>query len=292
MKLSNRHAFAFAAISMLTPVSATADDLEFNFSNSTSIATAAFDMVSGSAPRFQPHLWMQAQDEINSNKINNLVHGQPELFVGLVNQIGDLNIGAIARTLRTTPIEDLALNLDSTQDEIEQFITDFNRAFDHRQKRNNCYSYAVNDLHGQDHYAGGLPFPGENTIYDGLDIPRIAPLSLQYNVIEGATADGLSPAGKTLPIIQDGHYRVALMIDDDEDFHWVREDENGLWSGKWGHQDVHTTDYNDNPITNPDTADFGPYEVVQYFYVPEGGINLQKDITPPYRPGSPFEWNR
>jgi len=292
MKFSDRHAIALAAISMLTPISASADNFPLDFSNGNGVALTAFNNASASAPRFQPHLWTQTQDEEDSKKIDNLVREQPYLFTALVNQIGELNIGAMASRLRTVPIDDLAQDLNVTQGEVETFIENFNDAFDHRQKRSNCYSYAVNDVYGEEHYAGGLPFPGENTIYAELDSPRVSPLSLEYNVIQGATADGLSSAGETLPQTQDGFYRVALMINSDDDFHWVREDQNGLWSGKWGHQDVHTTDNNDVPITNPDTADFGPYEVVQYFYVPEGGINLQKDIKPPYQPGSPYERKR
>ena len=88
----------------------------------------------------------------------------------------------------------------------------------------------------------------------------------------GAVSDGLSPAGDNLPVVKDGYYRVALFINEiDPDYHWVREDNNGLWSHKFGHAETSNIDYDEKEITNPAAVNFGDYELVQYYYVPEGG---------------------
>jgi hypothetical protein len=159
------------------------------------------------------------------------------------------------------------------------FIASFSNGFD-----TNCYAYAVNDSDGG--MVGGLPQPGQ---YTGL-IPLTAMMEAQNAddflrvVTRGAEFDGLEAAGESLPEIREGTYRVALMIrEDGGDYHWIREGNDGIWSGKFGHAFPMRTDRAGNLITDPRTADFGDYILRQFFYVPIGGLDLQ---APPITLGS------
>ena len=53
-------------------------------------------------------------------------------------------------------------------------------------------------------------------------------------------------------------YRIALAINtttDDEDYHFYRQDNNGLWSHKTGKNDISRIDASGNIITNPEYSD-------------------------------------
>jgi RHS repeat-associated protein len=101
---------------------------------------------------------------------------------------------------------------------------------------NNCYSYACNVLHppGPIHY----PQPGEDHGYN---------LPFNFNCIDvkvGARKDGLKngdngqcPCGYIkvrLYIGSDVHPPDQPNLDLGRDYHWYRQDSNGLWSSKHG----------------------------------------------------------
>jgi hypothetical protein len=115
---------------------------------------------------------------------------------------------------------------------------------------NNCYSYATNiigDTFPRPGRAGGKqpPFPGE----------------AGYNCdsfIAAAVSDGLVKVdcAKACP---KGSYKVALVINPNTDYHWYRQDDNGNWSHKPGSSEATNLDNSKKPITDPQTADRGPY---------------------------------
>ena len=54
------------------------------------------------------------------------------------------------------------------------------------------------------------------------------------------------------------HYKIALVIDnkgDKLDYHFYRQDNNGYWSHKTGHDPVSNVDASGKLITNPETCD-------------------------------------
>jgi hypothetical protein len=83
----------------------------------------------------------------------------------------------------------------------------------------------------------------------------------------GVTAAELNCTDVTAKIISDGllpcttglchpcHHRVALVIDPGHDFHFYRQDINGMWSHKPGIAQATNVDAKGNPIPNPETAD-------------------------------------
>jgi hypothetical protein len=73
-------------------------------------------------------------------------------------------------------------------------------------------------------------------------------------VRQAALADGLSalPASGKCGWRQD---KVALVVDPGTDYHWYRQDRNGMWTHKPGGTQATSLDNSGNPIGNPETAD-------------------------------------
>jgi hypothetical protein len=134
----------------------------------------------------------------------------------------------------------------------------------------NCYAYAANDPDG---HPPGKPQPGEHCGHPSSSVDDCA------SVGAGAVCDGMVVAPKP-PACKPGYYVVALVLDPGVDYHWYRQDDNGLWSHKPGNTAVRNVDASGNPITNPEaanrnySANGGPnYSVFcGYYYVPKAGI--------------------
>jgi hypothetical protein len=77
------------------------------------------------------------------------------------------------------------------------------------------------------------------------------------DIAAAAVSDGLEavpPSG----VCPDDKVLVALFVDPDDpmrDYHWYRQDSDGMWSHKPGGTQATNLDQSGNPITNPETAD-------------------------------------
>lgn len=122
------------------------------------------------------------------------------------------------------------------------------------QFNNNCYNYANNvrtDTFAQ---------PGK---YCGKPITALT----CADVIRAAKCDGLVPTTKTA-VLPAGMTRVALVVDDYDDYHWYRQDSNGMWSHKPGASRVTNVDNSGKVITDVETANRGEYRsMCLYFYI-------------------------
>lgn len=97
--------------------------------------------------------------------------------------------------------------------------------------------------------------------------------SIQFS----SESDGLLFFGLDYPYKKSflGHY-VALVIWPNEDFHWLRLDDNGLWSHKPGETQIKNTDNSGFPITNPRTMQLFPYSIFcGYFLVIPSKIKIK-----------------
>jgi hypothetical protein len=120
------------------------------------------------------------------------------------------------------------------------------------QFKNNCYNYACNIETGTYAQPGGA----SHNIYSSTDCA---------DVTEGAVSDGLvvQNIDSTCPRCC---HKVALVVDPGLDYHWYRQDNNGLWSHKIADTPVTNLDNSGNRITDPRTADRGPYTVFCGFF--------------------------
>ena len=109
----------------------------------------------------------------------------------------------------------------------------------------NCYDYAFNNI---DHAQKVKTQPGElSGINDKeqtfkCDFMEKRLLKDHNNNIYIAKFDE-----KCKPY----HYKIVLMMDDDSDYHFMRQDKNGLWSQKPGPYNITNRDANNNLISNP-----------------------------------------
>lgn len=135
----------------------------------------------------------------------------------------------------------------------------------HVQPYNNCYGYANNVLrnrHAQPGYGAGYnsaPAQQFECIYTA-------------NLVAGALADGLEPtdAWSTSPT---GKTKLALVIWPGRDYHWYRQDSNGLWSHKQSYLPATNLDFSNNLISNPETANRREYQIFGgYFFTPSSSV--------------------
>ncbi len=151
---------------------------------------------------------------------------------------------------------------------------------------NNCYSYAAGNLQSildikTRSHAEAAPQPG-----DGSGIPKNILLLLQYRSlafwIRMAERDGLRRvpvrSSEPLPILSPYERLVALTYNaEKKDFHWLRREQNDLWTHKPGSRKPPTWyDEQRQLITDPRTAELWEYNTVCVFFaVPINGVEVR-----------------
>lgn len=121
--------------------------------------------------------------------------------------------------------------------------------------KNNCYNYAC------DIQTDTMAQPGKAS---GNNFSNVNCKEIHNSVI----SDGLAWIGSQYHIIK-CKQKVALVIAPSKkqlDFHWFRQDDNGKWSHKPGKTAVTNLDNSGNEITDPETADRGPYTIFCGYY--------------------------
>lgn len=163
------------------------------------------------------------------------------------------------------------------------------------QEANNCYAYAMNDRRIR--RASGLPdMSCEEALADSEWMEKMfwpqpgGNAGMDYDehysrpaadIFWWAGRDGPLPVPDMTP--RPGFYHVALAVAlrkgmwslRDEDYHWWRQDSDGLWSHKPGNAAVLRADYSRNLIHDPRECDRGRYKTfVGFFLVPKGGLKV------------------
>jgi len=118
----------------------------------------------------------------------------------------------------------------------------------------NCYAYMLDRRVGFPE--GHKLQPGE---LSGTPVSSAADVSVD-RIIELVLADAEvsnfsfkeAGAADTCPI---GSYKVALVVDPGVDYHWYRQDPDGSWSHKPGHNEVTNLDASGNVVIDPAMAD-------------------------------------
>jgi len=137
------------------------------------------------------------------------------------------------------------------------------------QSSNNCYNYASN------YRTNTFAQPGKSSGQQYTSLSGCSVAAGQRSAKDGAVADGLIAlplANNNCPPV--GHL-VALVIAPGFDFHWFRKGSNGRWSHKPGSTAAKITDNSGNLITDPRTADRGPYtQFCTFMQVIHGHIKI------------------
>lgn len=127
------------------------------------------------------------------------------------------------------------------------------------QRRNNCYNYATNIQ------TNTFAQPGRRS---GQRYTRTS----ARNVYAASVRDGLTPLSGPDAGTQ---CLVALVIWPGEDYHFLRLDNDGTWSQKSGRTPARNIDDSDMIITDPRTADRGPYSVFAGWLGVGAGVNIR-----------------
>ncbi|MBQ7603757.1 MAG: RICIN domain-containing protein, partial [Clostridia bacterium] len=145
---------------------------------------------------------------------------------------------------------------------------------------NNCYAYAINNQVYEP--TGNVIWykqqPGQyynihrgtgSAIPEGYQSPASIIVSSvlqdfnKYNSVNDASVS-FTPIGR-YEICPAGTYKVALVVSD-VDYHWYRQDADGLWSHKQGTTPVKRTDNSGNLIIDPQLANRGDYTTFVGYY--------------------------
>ena len=138
-----------------------------------------------------------------------------------------------------------------------------------KQHNNNCYNYATN------YRTNTFAQPGRSAgqMYTSLSGCSVA--AGKISAKQGAVADSLIDlplANNKCPGI--GHL-VALVVAPNYDYHWYRKGPDGKWSHKPGGTQATQVDNIGNPITDPRTADRGPYtQFCSFMQVIHGHVKI------------------
>lgn len=133
--------------------------------------------------------------------------------------------------------------------------------FDKLKKTHNCYDYAINNIKIQPEktHPGHTKYGND---LEGSDVHTCNQMELRlmadHPELEKIDLNTECPNGK---------YKIGMLIDPEEDYHFIRQDTNGLWSHKPGSSNVRNTDFGNRLLKDPTTADFN-YK--------ESGLNYTK----------------
>ncbi|HAU28947.1 MAG TPA: hypothetical protein DCW68_02410 [Rhodospirillaceae bacterium] len=128
---------------------------------------------------------------------------------------------------------------------------------------NNCFAYAMNDWR----VSRENPQPG---VASGQQYTYVR----KQQIVEASVRDGLIWAENPAP--KAGSYLVALLVWNDRDYHWIRQDRDGGWSHKSGPFSPKREDFFGAEIVLPHLSQWGQYEFSGYLYVPKGGLKVEE----------------
>jgi len=163
------------------------------------------------------------------------------------------------------------------------------------QTSTNCYAYACNDPNG---HPQGKPQPGQAGGYWGWVAwdehrrPQMTDASVRLAVMVDDQTRHNRRLGQLIPLIRlrndpvpdsvvnvPGHYLIALVTDQGgRDYHWLRQDDDGMWSHKPGSDPVTNVDGSNAPISDPRTCNLNYprigiwYRFTTFYYAPRGGV--------------------
>ena len=138
------------------------------------------------------------------------------------------------------------------------------------QRSTNCYAYAMNSREG--HPFGRKPQPGQ--VFGTPNQPPFTCETVSQAVLDDGDNGAILPAPrcpynqekKKPPRDKPDYYLVALVVTSknsgyasdgiiyQNDYHWYRQDQDGMWSHKPGFSAVTNLDSDGSPISNPETA--------------------------------------
>ena len=161
------------------------------------------------------------------------------------------------------------------------------------QKSTNCYAYACNDLFR--HAYLSKPQPGQIA---GMQAQQMEDSAVRYAVMADDLYRDANRLQRLIPLVRlrgdpvpdhvanvPGYYLIALVTAPNVDYHWLRQDNDGMWSHKPGWGEATNLDSDYQPIYDPrdaairvriddrvDRPAWANYEFTTFYYAPKGGV--------------------
>lgn len=172
----------------------------------------------------------------------------------------------------------------------------------------NCYAYAFNTQVYPN--TNDLIYMQPGFAHREFNIDDINDLIILWqpvnfeNTINKVNQDAINVEFTFVPISKyakcaPGTYKVALVIDNDVDFHWYRQNPDGTWSHKLGNSAVTNLDASGNIIYDPelcdkdysDTVGVSYYDSIAFYQVTPIGNFYQNEVAVTYNEVSMFNLN-
>ena len=154
----------------------------------------------------------------------------------------------------------------------------------------NCYAYACNDAYL--HQFKTKPQPGE---LGGRPVDAMKGAEVRLAVLHDDMQRNAMQLQRLVPLIRlrgeavpdevvnvPGYYLIALVTALHADYHWLRQDNDGMWSHKPGWSKAINVDASGAPIDDPRTCNlkYGyvkgvgmmNYKFTTFYYAPKGGV--------------------
>lgn len=155
----------------------------------------------------------------------------------------------------------------------------------------NCYAYAAGDKSDPDEVITSIPGAA-----GGAPMKRITVYDLRAGLVKDGAIPIEAPASGGLPPKKAGYRLIAGFIspEDSGDFHFYRQEPDGLWTHKPAHTEVLHKDAAGKLINDPRTAkrdyrnttingyswDLNYSQFAGFFYIPENGLKTGKAPRP------------
>lgn len=121
----------------------------------------------------------------------------------------------------------------------------------HIRSTHNCYDYAINHLNPNQPKKSQ---PGRLVLGNELNGNEVKSCEFIENRLK---LDHPELIETTLTSdCPDDFYKIGLMVDPADDYHFIRQDNNGYWSHKPGNGLVTNRDFSGNVLLDPENADF------------------------------------
>jgi hypothetical protein len=134
------------------------------------------------------------------------------------------------------------------------------------QPHNNCYNYANNRI------TNTFAQPGRAT---GHMYTQLTACAGKGSVEAGAVSDGLVASPNFSGHLAAGHgWYVAVVLWPGVDYHWYRQDKTGCWSHKPGSTAARNVDNSGKTISDPKTADRGPYTIFCTYMITKSTVHI------------------
>lgn len=139
-----------------------------------------------------------------------------------------------------------------------------------KQLNNNCYNYSTN--YRTDTFAQ----PGKAASLQYTSLSGCVVAAGQRSAKDGAVADCLIDMPAANNVCPGKGHLVALVVAPNWDYHWYRKGPDGKWSHKPGSTQATLVDNSGNPISDPRTANRGPYtQFCTFMQVLHGHIKIK-----------------